>query len=282
MLYSEDQDVWMFCSFLTAIKSFAKDFSGDDLSQADFGEYFVSFIKVPQIDSYIVFVLSKKDEKEIRKVVPGMINIIIRNENLFNGSEYSQEDFRNFDKEVIDFLFSQKKIIDKSLIKKKGSFLMDPLAQTGKISKELRRKLISAKELLIEDLKNVDTHLEKLDILKNIVDISNQLKDEDLIKYQEEANTLSKSIGENKVKLKYYIKQIKEAIFNKDYKNVYSNLYSFSLKLNNLAKPRVYKKYRELADKYLDCLKSKNSKFWKLISDFKKMDDDIEKFFVRR
>ena len=85
-------------------------------------------------------------------------------------------------------------------------------------------------------------------------------------------------IKDRRIRLQYYLKQTKEALKYKNYKVAYSNLYSFSSKLRNLAKSHVQKKYADLAKIIMDKDNIPHAEFSKIISELLVMPDNIDDY----
>ncbi|MFX1338748.1 MAG: hypothetical protein ACFFDK_09075, partial [Promethearchaeota archaeon] len=122
--------------------------------------------------------------------------------------------------------------------------------QKGAISTKLRDNLVKQKEKIIIKMQNEDNYINKLILLESLMKILEKLNEKDeFIKFQKETERLSNEIKNRKIKLSYYLKLTKEALKYKDYNSAYSNLYSFSAKLKNMAKSQIQKKYQILAHK---------------------------------
>ncbi|GAH19693.1 unnamed protein product, partial [marine sediment metagenome] len=64
-----------------------------------------------------------------------------------------------------------------------------------------------------------------------------------------------------------------------DFKEVYSNLYSFSSKLKNFASVEVYEKYYHLASKLINRKGISTEEFSLVIDEISNMDENIESYF---
>ncbi len=64
-----------------------------------------------------------------------------------------------------------------------------------------------------------------------------------------------------------------------DFKDVYSNLYSFSSKLKNFAPVEVYEKYHHLASKLINRKEISAEEFSLVIDEISNMDENIESYF---
>ena len=64
-----------------------------------------------------------------------------------------------------------------------------------------------------------------------------------------------------------------------NFKEVYSNLYSFSSKLKNFAYVEVYEKYYHLASKLMNRKGISPEEFSLVIDEISKMDENIESYF---
>ena len=85
--------------------------------------------------------------------------------------------------------------------------------------------------------------------------------------------------SDRQIKLKYYLDRTKEALKKKNYKEAYSNLYSFSLKLKNMAKSHIQKKYNDLAKLIMSKDELSKIEFSQIVSKILMLPNNIEEYF---
>ena len=102
--------------------------------------------------------------------------------------------------------------------------------------------------MILINLENEDNYLKRLILVERLINLLEKLNEkDDLTKFQKEAEAIGKEIRDRKVRLSFYLKLTKDALKYSEYNKAYSNFYSFSSKLKNIAKPQVQEKYHMLA-----------------------------------
>ena len=151
--------------------------------------------------------------------------------------------------------------------------------------------LSTERDFLIERLSNVENLMRKQAIIENIIDLSNDLKDdESIVVYQKKLQLIKREIEDTKLKTLTFLKRAKEmlsesikeigqkALIQGDYKNAYINLYSFSTKLQKISSDDIYLKYREMAKALIDKDESKEDQLSQVITEILNLSDEtIEK-----
>ena len=249
----DDDNLDMFNRFLTALKDFTTEIVADgdgsnELKSVNLGDFSVKSTHISDFNLDIILVVDKEDKKINNKLLPPIIEIIRDHKEIFHETEHSSELFKSFDEQINNLLLSRTNIIDESIVKSNISVFKSVWAQKGAISTKLRDDLIKQKENIIKPLEKEDNYPNKLLLLKKLMNILEKLNEkDDFIKTQIEAKLLSEEIRVRKIKLKYYLDLTKDALKYKEYNKAYSNLYSFSSKLKNMAKPQVQEKYHMIA-----------------------------------
>ncbi len=294
-----DSHMDLFGSFFSALKLFVSEMVNEgirDLQTIGLGDLMASIIRILDANIDLVIIAEKDDKKEIQKLSLKLKSIVLNYKELFLVDAVKSEDFENFDKEINDIILSHRKILDSNvLIEKQRDFLKSIWDQRGKISDQLRderKDLENERTIIINKLLKESNVLKKLSLCKLILELSDKLEDEQFfLEYQKKAKIIAKEINDQKIRLKYYLNQAKESLkvaldtfgegtlIDGDFKEVYSNLYSFSSKLKNLASIEVYEKYYHLARKLINRKEISPKEFSLVIDEISNMDGNIENYF---
>ena len=247
-----DENMDLFNSFFTALKNFTCELLIDgskEIKSVNLGDYSVKATHVSDFNLDLILVLDKEDQKIADKLLPLILEIIRDHGKLFLEEEHNSELFKMFDDHINNLILSNKKIFYGTIENNKENVFKSIWTQKGAISTKLRINLVKEKEKIGIRLKNEDNYLNRFILLGNLSEILENLNEkEEFIKVQKEVEIVSKEIKDRKVKLSYYLNLTKEALKNREYNKAYSNLYSFSSKLKNMAKIQVQEKYYILAD----------------------------------
>ncbi len=269
----------MFSGFLIALKTFISKmfFDGSKvLKSINLGDYHVVITHINEINSELVMVVDKEEDKSATKIIPKIVEIILNNKELFNESEGSSEQFKIFDEQVNNLIIMSKNIVEETLLDQKSDVFKSIWAQRGKISANLREDLLIEKEDLYNKLANTQNYIEKSVIFEEIIEVLNKLDaTEELIRVQAQAKAVKDEIKDRRIRLKYFLKETKDALKYKNYKVAYSNFYSFSAKLRNLTQSHVQKKYADLANSIMNKDNISHSEFSKIISEILNIPDNI-------
>lgn len=133
--------------------------------------------------------------------------------------------------------------------------------------------------------------VKKFSLCKLILKISDKLEDEQFfLEYQKKAKIIANEINDRKLRLKFYLNRVKESLevtsntlgertlIGGDFKEVYSNLYSFSSKLKNFSSPKIYEKYYNLANNLIYRKGFTPEGFSLVIDEIRNMDENIESY----
>jgi len=294
-----DSHMDLFGSFFSALKMFVSEIADEDIDELKtigLGNLVASIIRILDANIDLVIVAEKDDKKEIQKLSSKLKSIILNYKELFLVDAVKSEDFENFDKEINEIILSLRKILDPNvLIEKQKGFLKSIWDQRGKISNQLRderKDLENERTIIINKLLKENNVLKKFSLCKLILELSDKLEDEQFfLEYQKKAKIIANEINDQKIRLKYYLNRAKESLkgtldtFGKrtliegDFKEVYSNLYSFSSKLKNFASVEVYEKYYHLASKLINRKGISPEEFSLVIDEISNMDENIESYF---
>ncbi|MFX0188463.1 MAG: hypothetical protein ACFE8A_12105 [Candidatus Hodarchaeota archaeon] len=282
-LEMDDEKLEIFQSFLIALKTIIArmQFDGSSTLKAiNLGEYHVVLTHITDTNSELVMVMDEEDDKASSRILQQIKGIIINNKDLFIESERTSEQFKQFDDDVNDLIRSSTKVIDATLLEQKANVFKSIWAQRGEISANLRGQLIEEKEDLETNLESEDNLLIKSRIHDRLLDILEKLNETDeLLKYQKISKEVKDEVKDRQIKLKYYLGKTKEALKEKNYKEAYLNLYSFSTKLKNMAKSPIQKKYNDLAKLIMSKDGLSKIEFSQIISEILIMPDNIEEYF---
>ena len=284
----------MFGSFFKALKMFVSEMLVDEskeLKTIQLGEFTASIKNIPELKIDLVIISNKDDIKYVEKLIPGLINTLLIHSDLFNKEEYDLEEIQSFDNDLIESIFSEKKLVSELSIEKHDESIW---AQKGELSTKLQEKLNKKAISLHNEYVKTDNYIKKLKICERLLEISKKLLlQEQIIEYQNHCKILQREIKDRKIKLEYYLKNIKNALsgalrgVNKDdlhegnYKDVYLNLYSFSKKLDNFATPELCEKYHGFARNLSNKHTITNDELSQIIDDIKNLPENVENLFSK-
>lgn len=291
----------LFGSFYSALKAFISEITinGEgELKAIGLGEINAYITKISELSIDLILIADKEDSKMLSKLNFELKNTIIQFKELFEKEQIDRELFEEFNKKINDLIFSYENIIDPSLIiEKRGDILKSIWNQKGELSQKFREELQIIKEKveqLIVQFEKEQNIIKKLDLCQKIINHSEELQDDiTLVEYQKKATSFLDDIHNNKLRLGYYLSKAKESLnFTLDtlsgksishgqYRDVYSNLYSFSSKLKNFAEDDIQKKYYELAKKFIEVDKISHQELSQLILEVLNMNNDIESYFSK-
>ena len=283
-----------FGSFFKALKMFISEMLVDEskeLKTIELGEFTALIKNIPEMMVDLVIISNKDDRKFVEKLIPGLINTLLNHRDLFNQMEYDAEQLQSFDNDLIEAIFSEKKVVNGLSIEKHDESIY---AQRGELSIKLKEKLNKERDSLYNEYTKTDNYIMKFKICDRLLEISKELRDqEQFIEYQNHCKIIQHEIKDRKIKLEYYLKKIKNALsgalrgINKEdlhegnYKDVYLNLYSFSKKLDNFATPELCEKYYGFARNLSNKHTITNDEISQIISDLKNMSEDVEDLFIK-
>ena len=293
-----DRNMDLFGSFLSAIKIFVSGLTKEgtkEVSTIGFGTLIASIFRISEANIDLVILAEEEDKKEIHKLSSKLKSVIVNYKELFSVDAVSSEDFANFDNEINSIILSHQTILETDvLIEKQIGFLKSIWDQRGKISDQLReerKELENERTLIVNTLSKENNIVKKYSLYRQIIEISDKLEDEQFfLEYQKKAKKIANEINDKKIRLKYYLDRVKESLkiaqdtFGKrtpvegNYKEVYSNLYSFSSKLKNFAPEEVYEKYYDFASKLIYRKGTSREELSLVIEDIGKMDENIESY----
>jgi hypothetical protein len=292
-----DSQMDLFGSFFSALKTFISNVAEDkkeELKTIGLGKLIASIIRIIEVNIDMVIIAETGDKKEIQKLSSDLKEIVVKYKDLFSVEVIKTEKFENFDKEITTIVLTHRKVLDtKALEEKQKDLLKSVWEQRGKFSEKIRlhRKELEQDRInLVNEIQNEKNVISKLSLCKQVLELSDKLEDEQVfIVYQNMAKKLVNDIKDQKLRLNYYLKRIQDALkisLNKlegdpltgDYKEIYTNLYSFSSKLKDFAPEDIYKKYYDLANKLVYIKGVSSEEFSKVINEISNMDENIESY----
>ena len=283
----------LFSSFFQTLKAFISEIvitRLQELRNIDLGEYSVSITSINEINADLVIIADKEDNRLIDKIIPKVLRALVDHRELFLNWDGKRESFNILDNPISDIVLSQRKLSGtKTLIEKPISILKSIWARKAELTPEQKNELIQERENLINNMKDFLNVNLKLDNIKKLLEISEKLKDEEgFLKYQEVVRQLNHEMYESKLKLNYYLGRIKdtlhEAVKNlKDkpiregsFRDVYVNLYSFSIKLKLLTSNNIWQEYQNIANMLIEKEDYSDSELAAGITKILQMQDDLE------
>ena len=287
----------MFSSFFSAIKTFVYELvlgesldHSKELTSIELKDYTVLITSLPKVKVDMVIIADKEDSKSVNKVIPKLIKLLNKYEQLFLSWDGNKDEFSILDHPLTELIIANVKVVRKSLLEHPDQMLKSIWAHKKQLSRENVENLIQERDLLIYKIENTGNLTRKMSMAEAVVDLSEKLKDETtFLKYQNEVNKLKNEIKDVEFKLNYYLEKTRESlsiaidnlgnepIHLGDYKNTYLNLYSFSTKLK-LIKENGWEIYRELASKLIDKESLSDHDLSELIQKLLKMSSNIEDY----
>jgi hypothetical protein len=280
--FQSGEKLEMFDSFFSALQTFVSELtegSTESLKTIELGEYIVLITRIPETISDLVIITDKEDIKEAQKIIPKIIEIIINHQELFINKDLNLEKFEIFDLKIIKLILSDKKLIAKSsLAADQSNVLKSIWEQKGTLSNQLREDLSNeAGKLQIRYLTE-ENFIKKYEISKKLIEISEKLQDDEkFIEYQTEAKSLKDEIKDRKLRLQYYLDKVNESIKYSRFAETYSYLYSFCIKLENLAEPDLISRYKALAKILLNRNNIPKSDFKKALTEISMIEQNVQK-----
>jgi len=281
--FQSDEKLEMFSSFFSALQTFVSELtesSTESLNTIELGEYFVLITRIPEVLSDLVIITDKEDIKEVQKLIPKINETILTHQDLFVNWDRKPEKLEMFDLKIIQLVLADKKLIaGSSLTVDQSTILKSICEQKGTLSDQLREDLLKEREELRVLYLTVDNYIKKYEISKKLIEISEKLRDDEkFIVYQTEAKSLKDEIEDRKLRLRYYLNRVKEAIEYSKYAETYSYLYSFCLKLENFAESHLIAKYKNLAKTLLNRSKVPKDEFKQTIKDISMIEQEINEY----
>ena len=287
----------MFSSFFSAIKTFVSELvleesldRSTELTNIELKDYTVLITSLPKAKVDMVIIADKEDSKSVNKVIPKLIKLLNKYEQLFLSWDGNMHEFSILDHPLTELIIANVKVVRKSLLEHPDQMLKSIWAHKRQLSRETMENLIQERDLLIFKIENTVNLTRKLAMSEAVVDLSEKLKDETVfLNYQNEVNKLKNEIKDVEFKLSYYLEKTKESLNEAidtlgdkpihlgDYKNTYLNLYSFSTKLK-LIKESGWEIYRELASKIIEKDILNDHDLSELIQNILKMSSSIEDY----
>ncbi|MGV9199094.1 MAG: hypothetical protein ACOC44_04850 [Promethearchaeia archaeon] len=284
----------LFSSFFSAIKSFIKELvleGSTELKNIELGDYTVLITSVPDVQADLVMIADKEDYKVLNKLIPKILKILLKHKQLFLEWDGNREQFMVLDKPLTELILKKKKklISDESLVEKPEELLQSIWTHKEGVDDEQKNRLVKERDFLIERIPKTTNLLRKLEIAKEVLNLSEKLKDEkSFLKYQKKVKSLKDKIKDTKYKLEYYLEKVKISLNNSlnnignkslrqgDYKDAYLNLYSFSTKLRSLTEDNSWEKYRNLAKALINKNEKENREISNTISEILNMKENID------
>jgi len=285
----------LFSSFFSAIKSFVKEIvlGGDtQLKALEMGDYTIMISSIDSIKTDLVLIADKTDTKLINKLIPKVIKILLKHQEVFlewNGDKHA---FGGIDGPLSELILAQKKLMgENTLVENAEDVLKSMWAHKGELSAQAKEGLNQERNFLISRLQKSPNLLRKLSVAKKVLELSEQLKDDaGFITYQREVKALKDQVKDTKIKLEYYLSRIKKTLSSAvdglgdkkikqgDYKDAYLNLYSFSSKLKLISTDREHERYRKLANILINKEEVEEHELTSAISEILKMQDDVGEY----
>jgi len=287
----------LFSSFFSAIKSFIQEIvleGSKDLKNIELGNYLVKITSIPQINVDIVVIIDKEDNKKANKIIPKIIKSLLKHQEIFMDWEGDKHVFDILDGPISSVIHSEKDLVDKkTLADDQVEILKSIWAKKGELTQEEIKNLMQEKEFLEGRLNTIENLIRKHNIIKKLIDISHDLKDdESFLKYQEQKQQIKNEIEDTKLKMGLFLKRAKEtlsesiqkigrhSLIQGDYKDAYINLYSFSTKIQKISSGDKYLKFRNMAKALIEKDESKENQLSQIITEILNLNEEkLEEYF---
>jgi hypothetical protein len=139
----------MFSSFFSAIKTFVSELVlGDSLDRSkeltniELKDYTVLITSLPKIQVDMVIIAYKEDTKSINKVIPKLIKLLNKYEQLFLSWDGKKDEFNLLDHPLTELIVSNVKVVRKSLLEHPDQMLKSIWAHKKQLSRENVENLI--------------------------------------------------------------------------------------------------------------------------------------------
>jgi hypothetical protein len=283
--FQSDEKLEMFDSFFTALQTFVSELtesSTESLNTIELGGYFVIITRIHEILSDLVIITDKEDIKEVQKLIPEINEIILGHQDLFIDWDRKPEKLEMFDLKIIQLILSDKKLIaGSSLTADQSTILKSIWEQKGTLSEQIREDLQKERDELEVKYSIEENFIKKYDISKKLIEISEKLRDDErFIEYQTESKSLRDEIKDRKLRLKYYLDRIKESLEYSKYAEIYSYLYSLSIKLQNFADAQNIEKYKSLAKIILNRNKIPKEEFKEALKEISMIKQEVNEYLT--
>ncbi len=274
----------LFSAFFSAIKNFIHEmvFDGSkDLKNIEMGNYQVKITHIPQIIADLVLIIDKRNEKRANKLVPKIIEILLKHQEIFLDWDGNRRVFKILYYPITELIKSEKTLLDeKSLTDNQMDILKSIWAKKSELLPQEKENLLSEKQYLANRLRKVENLIKKEKIIKKIVELTHQLKDDKgYLEYQKQFQHVKNEIKDAELKIKYYLTQIKnslndslkklgsKSILMGNYRDTYVNLYSLSSKVRKLLSTNDYQKFKKMAKILIEKDESRESELYQVIKD---------------
>ena len=105
--FQSDERLEMFDSFFSALQTFVSELtesSSESLNTIELGEYLVLITQIVDTISDLVIITDKEDIKEVQKLIPKIIEIILFHKDLFINWDRKPEKLEMFDLKIIQLI----------------------------------------------------------------------------------------------------------------------------------------------------------------------------------
>jgi len=286
----------LFSSFFSAIKSFIQEMlleGSKDLKNIELGNYVVKITTISGLNVDLVLIIDQEDNKKANKLIPKIIKVLLKHQEIFMEWNGNTNLFDILDYPITQLIGSEKSLIDeKTLTDNQMEVLKSIWEQKGALTPQKVEDLLKEKQFLEKRLNQTENLLRKQKIIEDILEISNQLKDDDGYRqYQKRFQQVKREIDDTKFKIKYYLQRAKESLSESlkkigqkpliegEYRDTYLNLYSFGSKIQKMSSGNEYQKFKEMAKMLLEKDANRESELSQVIKDILKLkEEDIEDY----
>jgi hypothetical protein len=135
----------MFSSFFLTLKSFVSELVVDgskELKNVELGEYTVLITSLSKVKVDMVIIADKEDTKAINKLIPKLIKLLQKHEQLFLSWDGSSEEFKILDHPLTELVSANVIDVKKTLLKSPEQILKSIWGRKRKLTEEKFENLV--------------------------------------------------------------------------------------------------------------------------------------------
>ncbi len=272
---TKPDQIEMFSSFFSAIKTFVKEMilkggAAETLKEIEMGTHVITICTLKDLGYDLVFIADKEDDKNVKKVTPKIIEVLISHKELFATQfDGNVRKFNVLTTPIEEVLSKQKGLLDKkkSLIEDREAFIKQLFNKRGKLDPNEEKELRDEWGTYNYKLSVTTNLLQKNQILEQMMLIEQRLADDEkFLNTSRIHEQLSREIADLHYKLNYWLKETKnnlqksinsiaqtqKSLQDADYKDAYRTLLDFSSNVKKIAEEAVAVRFRVLARYLID------------------------------
>ena len=246
--------VELLSSFFSAIQSFVVEIvkKGDrGLDNIDLGTRMVKVTQIEKMDIELVSIADSQNKAIMKKIHEKIVAVLWTHKELFSKMDHWNGDvtiFSQIDQDVDLLLKSYPELSGKKIQIEQQTELLKSLWGEGvQLTEAQKAQFEKEQKEIQEQLKKVQTHMERADLLTKLLSYAEKLKDTAAFQQiQKDQQKLFNDFNDTLMRAQYFLKKAKECITSAvsssglkkltelNYNDIYLNMYSFSTKLHLL------------------------------------------------